>query len=71
MNESQKLGDLGVAVGDLDNGLGSNSEGKDVIGLQVIKDIKIDHEDKASPRKADGSPAASASAASNHENKTT
>ena len=71
MNESQKLGDLGVAVGDLDNGLGSNSEGKDVIGLQVIKDIKIDHEDKAPPRKADGSPAASASAASNHENKTT
>ena len=46
LNEGQKLGDLGVAVGDLDDGLGSNSEGKDVIGLQVIKDLKSEPEDK-------------------------
>ena len=47
LNEGQKLGDLGVAVGDLDDGLGSNTEGKDVIGLQVIKDIKSEPEDKS------------------------
>jgi len=66
MNETQKLGDLGVAVGDLDDGLGSNSEGKDVIGLQVIKDVKNEPEDK--PSRNEGSPLV---ANSNNESKTT
>jgi hypothetical protein len=58
-NEGQKLGDLGVAVGDLDDGLGSNSEGKDVIGLQVIKDVKSEPEEKSvAVVKASSSPVA-------------
>jgi hypothetical protein len=57
-NEGQKLGDLGVAVGDLDDGLGSNSEGKDVIGLQVIKDVKSEPEEKSVMVKTSSSPVA-------------
>ena len=74
MNETQKLGDLGVAVGDLDDGLGSNSEGKDVIGLQVIKDVKSEPEDKPPPPRNEGSPLVAnnnSSSGNNNEGKTT
>ena len=64
-NEGQKLCDLGVAVGDIDDGLGGGggeNEGKDVIGLQVLKEAKS--EPAAAPSNAANAHSSSTTAGS-------